>query len=234
MVPSRKLAHSAVALAEVVGTIPVEMPARHNFLTHGRAVFWLVKVSIRKKYKAFGIVISKLHCPLSKMYVIACIHSNDSLPDVLLTVSLTHVTAGVLPEISASLNSSNKWCPKCGTTNKSGKVSCCARGGSWFKNCGDEGNTKFDHTWAEGVQACKDIVSSVSVQLSPEVMFRHAGATMDRAATTKPQSVLVVQQQTDIPRTVTATRDGVTNGKDCVDLTTAIVVYICVSLTVWV
>ena len=46
-------------------------------------------------------------------------------------------------------------CPRCGTINKSGKRSCCARGGAWFRNCGDAGNTKFDHTWVEGIQACK-------------------------------------------------------------------------------
>ena len=34
-------------------------------------------------------------------------------------------------------------------------MSCCGRGGSWFKNCGGGGNTKFQHTWYEGIQACK-------------------------------------------------------------------------------
>ena len=46
-------------------------------------------------------------------------------------------------------------CPKCGTIAKSGKKSCCGRGGSWFKNCGGIGNTKLQHTWHEGTQACK-------------------------------------------------------------------------------
>ena len=46
-------------------------------------------------------------------------------------------------------------CLECGTIKKSGKRSCCARGGAWFKNCGDVGDTKSDHTWAEGIQACK-------------------------------------------------------------------------------
>ena len=47
-------------------------------------------------------------------------------------------------------------CPKCGTSKKSGKRSCCARGGAWFKNCGDDaGDSDFDHTWSEGMQACK-------------------------------------------------------------------------------
>ena len=34
-------------------------------------------------------------------------------------------------------------------------MSCCGRGGSWFKNCGSSGNTKLQHTWYEGIQACK-------------------------------------------------------------------------------
>ena len=32
-------------------------------------------------------------------------------------------------------------------------MSCCGRGGSWFKNCGRAG--KLHHTWYEGTQACK-------------------------------------------------------------------------------
>ena len=50
-------------------------------------------------------------------------------------------------------------CLKCGATKKSGKRSCCAPGGAWFKNCGDAGDIKFDHTWTEGVQACKSTLS---------------------------------------------------------------------------
>jgi len=46
-----------------------------------------------------------------------------------------------------------KVCPKCGTL-KSGKRSCCFRGGAWFKKCGDTGDSKFEHTWFEGIQAC--------------------------------------------------------------------------------
>ena len=45
-------------------------------------------------------------------------------------------------------------CATCVFTN-AGKLSCCARGGSWFNNCGDAGDKKFEHTWAEGIQACK-------------------------------------------------------------------------------
>ena len=46
-------------------------------------------------------------------------------------------------------------CPKCGTIWKSGKMSCCGRGGSWFKNCGNAGNANLDHTWYEGIWACR-------------------------------------------------------------------------------
>ena len=60
--------------------------------------------------------------------------------------------------------SSSSVCTKCGTTKKSGKRSCCARGGAWFKNCGDAGEVKFDHTWAEGVQVCKGFGTSVLIE----------------------------------------------------------------------
>ena len=65
-------------------------------------------------------------------------------------------------------------CAKCGTS-KTGKRSCCARGGAWFKNCGDIGDKKFEHTWAEGVQACKSFRDSVSVQSSVEFMIHPMG-----------------------------------------------------------
>ena len=53
-------------------------------------------------------------------------------------------------------------CSKCGTVKKSGKHSCCARGGAWFKKCGDVGDKNVDHTWAEGVQACKSNVERLT------------------------------------------------------------------------
>ena len=46
-------------------------------------------------------------------------------------------------------------CAKCGTITKSGKSSCCGRGGSWFGKCGGVGNARFGHTWVEGIQVCK-------------------------------------------------------------------------------
>merc|ERR1712032_702789 len=46
-------------------------------------------------------------------------------------------------------------CPKCGKFKRSGRVSCCAPGGAWYKNCGGAGNKNLDHRWSEGAAACK-------------------------------------------------------------------------------
>ena len=66
-----------------------------------------------------------------------------------------------------SLSVNNSGCVKC-ATNKVGKYSCCARGGAWFKNCGDVGDTEFDHSWTEGIKACKGFESSVLVRAPTE------------------------------------------------------------------
>ena len=57
-------------------------------------------------------------------------------------------------------------CAKCVAVKKSKKYSCCARGGSWFKNCGNNGD--FDHTWVEGLQACKNVESLFLVKTESE------------------------------------------------------------------
>merc|ERR1719454_1884539 len=46
-------------------------------------------------------------------------------------------------------------CPKCGMFKKSGRPSCCAPGGTWYKNCGAAGNKKVSYTWTDGATACK-------------------------------------------------------------------------------
>ena len=63
----------------------------------------------------------------------------------------TTTPSAILPRSKAVIAT----CRECGTIKKSGIRSCCARGGSWFKKCGDVGDTKFGHTWAEGIHACK-------------------------------------------------------------------------------
>ena len=66
-------------------------------------------------------------------------------------------------QVTTVLAARIKACPKCGTT-KYGKLTCCARGGSWFQKCGDLGDRKFEHTWAEGIQACTNCSSSLLVK----------------------------------------------------------------------
>ena len=79
-------------------------------------------------------------------------------------------------------------CPKCGITKKSGKMSCCGRGGSWFGNCGSAGGTKLDHTWVEGLQACKSQRQSetvISQQLKEAQQQRNGSSIGDGNANSK-------------------------------------------------
>ena len=98
-------------------------------------------------------------------------------------VVLTEAPARTRISTSAARGSG---CAKCGTTKKSGKRSCCAHGGDWFKNCGDDGDTKFGHTWAEGIQVCKGFGTSVLGKTTPlRLMFRHEAATVCSLDTTQ-------------------------------------------------
>ena len=67
-----------------------------------------------------------------------------------------HTPATTPPPIVAA-------CLKCGAIEKTGKLSCCARGGSWFGNCGGADNAKREHTWHEGLQACTSRQSKVAI-----------------------------------------------------------------------
>ena len=46
-------------------------------------------------------------------------------------------------------------CTSCGTFKKSGRASCCAPGGAWYQQCGGSGDKNVDHSWFDGVEACK-------------------------------------------------------------------------------
>ena len=60
------------------------------------------------------------------------------------------------PPLTVPANpSTGKACPECGVNKKSGKRSCCIRGGAWFNKCGDPGDKNFEHTWFEGIEACE-------------------------------------------------------------------------------
>ena len=95
-------------------------------------------------------------------------------------------------------------CAKCGTDN-AGKLSCCARGGSWFKHCGDPDDSNFDHTWYEGIRVCKESAS------------REAQAMLSRQITTareqKPTQQKTIGSVTDSMNDVYTT--GAVTSKGC-------------------
>jgi len=81
-------------------------------------------------------------------------------------------TAGVRPPIRPANPPANppaippsrtNICSECAILKKSGKSSCCAPGGSWYNNCGNVGDRSFDHTWVEGIQACRKTPTPIDI-----------------------------------------------------------------------
>ena len=112
--------------------------------------------------------------------------------------------APVTMPISAS--SSSNGCPKCGIKKKSGALSCCARGGAWFNNCGTDGDPSYNHTWTEGVEACKGFASSILVKPLSEVMLGHVGDVLHPMNTTRSRNV--VQKHKHIPPPLSMPNEG--------------------------
>ena len=67
----------------------------------------------------------------------------------------TRVPTTTTAVVTTALTNRPITCPQCGDKNKFGKSSCCGRGGSWFQKCGDPGESNFDHTWSDGIEACE-------------------------------------------------------------------------------
>ena len=88
-----------------------------------------------------------------------------------------HLAAIALVSLRAFVLAETPVCPKCGTTKKSGKLSCCARGGSWYKKCGNPGDSNFAHTWGEGNQACngKATICFVDINVSQMMVTTAVG-----------------------------------------------------------
>ena len=76
--------------------------------------------------------------------------SHQSIPERELIVRTPISTPSVTSTIDRTIT-----CPRCGTFRKSDRVSCCAPGGAWFKNCGGLSSKGVDHKWSDGVSACK-------------------------------------------------------------------------------
>ena len=69
--------------------------------------------------------------------------SSGSISETVCTNDVTTKSATTVPT-----------CPQCGVIENTGKLSCCAPGGAWFKNCGGANNRRTDYTWIQGMQAC--------------------------------------------------------------------------------
>ena len=70
-------------------------------------------------------------------------------------------------ELVASVHNRVK-CQNCGKFKRSGRHSCCAPGGSWYRNCGGDDDTNVDHRWSEGVKACR---GEFEVEIEIEIEF---------------------------------------------------------------
>ena len=119
-----------------------------------------------------------------------------------------------------AMTRSNRRCPKCGTIKTSGKHSCCARGGAWFKNCGDVGNTQFDHTWIEGIQACKGSATSDSVESPLQVVQRYTEVGVYPFDITQTRNA--TRQQTNIYRSYNVVNTDARGSEGCVAFMKAI------------
>ena len=85
---------------------------------------------------------------------IAVVRARCASMSLLLVLFLNACLSPAVTTARPAISRAKTVCLKCGT-KKSGKLSCCARGGTWFQNCGDPGDSKFEHTWNEGINACR-------------------------------------------------------------------------------
>ena len=93
---------------------------------------------------------------------------------------------------------------KCGTLKK-GKLSCCAPGGSWFKQCGNPGDPK-PHTWFQGIAACKGKpIQHARLELKCCLMLRLCHSSMCVCMSTETASTIP-------PKKLICPKCGVTNG----------------------
>merc|ERR1719174_1329937 len=73
------------------------------------------------------------------------------------------ITTPVSTSTLALVSSNTIACLKCGMFKKSGRVSCCAPGGTWYKDCGGADNRNADPKWFEGVEACKFTTTAIGL-----------------------------------------------------------------------
>ena len=79
-------------------------------------------------------------------------------------------------------------CPKCGVVKKSAKLSCCAPGGAWLKNCGTSGKSNTE-PWVEGVQACRDVLSLLSDNEKSQLILINQAISTRQSTDLKHQAI---------------------------------------------
>ena len=86
-------------------------------------------------------------------------------------------------------------CPACGIIRKSGKLSCCAHGGSWFGNCGNAENANFAHTWYDGIASCKARQFQVAVgEQLHDFQLKSNASSGDTSVGMHPKAIVVTAQ----------------------------------------
>ena len=96
-------------------------------------------------------------------------------------------------------------CPKCAIHQNSGKLTCCARGGSWHGMCGDTTNPKFDYTWAMGNKACKSKSPARPTQAPRETKAPDARPDAKSTTSAQPARPTQASHQTKAPDAKTTT-----------------------------
>ena len=200
------------------------MSATHSLIIHGPRAFRLAKVGCGESEFCCAVVLI-LSLKLIFLAGHQTRHSDRASTaiawwreDVLflffcVTLTFSSSTETTTPK-SVSVGRSSG-CVRCGTIKSSGALSCCGRGGSWFKKCGDAEH--FDHTWAEGIQACKRFSGPVSLESPPQVMSRHMGVMVDKASAVL--NLNSTDQKSNVSGPGSMSNSGVTNCERCVGLT---------------
>ena len=100
--------------------------------------------------------------------------------------------------------------------------------------CGNPGSTGVDHTWVEGMRACR---GALSVKTQARVMLHHGETQMQRNATyalndTGPHERNGIQTHVDYSTDATATDDDViadADAKDCAGCDSLATICLCIS-----
>ena len=158
MARTRDLANAPVALPAVLGSRSVEILATPNLITRGSRASRPAKASSHSipwiRDCACLFLSFSINAPPPPPHTHT--HTHTHFPGAPTTIAASRSTSAMISNV----------CPKCGTDKRSGKRTCCAPGGAWVKKCGIPGDSKFDHTWLEGIQACNSTL--LNPNLNPE------------------------------------------------------------------